>query len=91
MSRARQLKQAAEDLIFTHGAYVRLFESEDGKTVLRHILKQGFVTRTTFVANDPQQTTLNEGSRRLALSILRYAKKDHKELIDQIEQGMTNE
>ena len=89
--RTSAIKQAILDRITTHGAYVRLFESEDGKIVLRHILKTGFVTRSTFVAGDPHQTALNEGSRRLALSILKFAKKDHRELIEQIEEGVTDE
>jgi hypothetical protein len=77
--------------IHVHGAYERLFSTPDGEIVLRDILRQGYATRTTFVAGDQQQTALNEGSRRLALSILRFARKDHAQMVDMIEKGVVDE
>ena len=90
-NRAGMIRDAIQQRLFIHGSYVRVFDSPDGEAVLHHIMKQGFVTRSTFVEGDPQQTALNEGSRRLALSILKFAKKDHQQLIKQIEQGITDE
>lgn len=73
-----------------HRSYDAVFSTPEGSIVLGHIVKEGFVTHTTFVAGDPQQTTLNEGSRRLALSILRMARTNHKDVVRQIEQEMQN-
>jgi hypothetical protein len=77
-----------------HGSFQRVFgdpDLPDGKVVLRAILREGFVTRTTFVAGDPHQTALNEGSRRLALSILRHVHRDHKEMVNQVEEMIREE
>lgn len=69
-----------------HAAYLRTFDSPDGKVVLEHIMKQGYMLRTTFVAGDPNETMLNEGSRRLALSIVKFFGRDHKLLVGLIEE-----
>lgn len=74
-----------------HGSYQRVFDTPDGEEVLQHILKVGNVTRTCHVAGDPYTTALNEGRRQLALSILRFARKDHGKLILQIERGIEDE
>lgn len=71
-----------------HRSYAAVFGTGEGELVLADILEEGFVTRSTFVAGDPNQTILNEGSRRLALSILRMAKANHKERIRMIEQQL---
>lgn len=71
-----------------HRSYAKVFGDGEGDVVLNHILDAGFVTKSTFVANDPEQTILNEGSRRLALSILRMAKTNHREVILQIERNL---
>jgi len=82
------------DKIHLHGAFQRIFDSPenpDGQLVLREILKQGFVIRSTFVAGDPHQTAMNEGSRRLALSILRHAFTDHARLVEQLTEVMKDQ
>lgn len=79
------------DRISLHSSYVRVFDGPDGERVLRHIAKAGFLTRSTFVAGDPEQTVLNEGSRRLALSILRFVRRNHAELLKQVEAGIEDE
>ncbi len=71
-----------------HRSYAAVFGTEEGSVVLQHILTEGFVAKSTFVAGDPNQTILNEGSRRLALSILRMARTNHKEVILQIERNL---
>ena len=68
-----------------HRSYAKVFGDTEGECVLQHILDNGFVTKSTFVAGDPEQTMLNEGSRRLALSILKMAKTNHKEVVRMIE------
>jgi hypothetical protein len=79
------------DRVLLHGSYQNVFGTPEGEQVLAHIAKVGFLTRSTFVAGDPEQTMLNEGSRRLALSILRFVRKDHGELLKQIEKGINDE
>lgn len=74
--------------IDVHSSYERVFQSPDGHRVLRHLMKVGFVTSSTFVAGDPHATAMNEGSRRLALSILKFVCKDHNALVKQIEEGI---
>jgi hypothetical protein len=74
-----------------HRSYAAVFGSEEGSTVLDHILEAGFVSKTTFVSGDPEQTLLNEGSRRLALSILKLARTNHKEMILQIERHLRDQ
>jgi hypothetical protein len=71
-----------------HRSYAAVFGTPEGDVVLQHILSEGFVGKSTFVANDPNQTILNEGSRRLALSILRMARTNHKEAMLQIERHL---
>lgn len=68
-----------------HAAYMAVFSTPDGRTVLNHICKVGFVSKPTRVKGDPEQSQENEGMRRLALSILRFANVDHAEIVRQIE------
>lgn len=70
------------DRIQRRQAFRRLFQSPDGEVVLRTLVKEGFVSSTTFVAGDTHQTALNEGSRRMVLSILKYANVDPKQMIE---------
>lgn len=70
----------ADDLLKLHSKYKDVFGSTQGEDVLFHICKAAYVFDSTFVANDPHQTALNEGSRRLALSILRFIDRDFAQL-----------
>lgn len=79
------------DQINIHGAYKAVFSTPEGEEVLRHICKVGFIGRATRVKGDPEQSLENEGMRRLALSILRFAKKDHKEIVELIEKEYQDE
>ena len=68
-----------------HESYQNVFSSLPGQQVLAHIMEVGFVTKPTFVKNDPHMTSLNEGKRMLALSILKFVKKDHAAVLQMIE------
>lgn len=70
----------ARELLKLHTKYKEVFSSSQGEDVLFHICQKGFIFESTFVANDPQQTALNEGSRRLALGIVRFVDRDFGEL-----------
>jgi hypothetical protein len=83
-----QIQELAGRKRHIHRSYDAVFGTPEGEVVLCHIMAEGFISRTTFVAGDPNQTMLNEGSRRLALSILRMARANHKELIRQLEKQM---
>jgi hypothetical protein len=76
--------------IFRHRSYGAVFSTKEGAEVLAHICREGFVFKTTFVAGDPQQTALNEGSRRLALSILRMAGMNHEQQVQFLERELEN-
>lgn len=68
-----------------HESYQSVFTTLPGKQVLEHLCEVGFVFKTTHVAGDPYQSSLNEGKRMLALSILKFVHKDHAEVLRQIE------
>lgn len=82
---------AIKNYIETHAAYVRLFDTPDGKIVLRHIMHEGFVLKSTHVAGDPHTSAMNEGSRRLALSILKHIHRDHHKLINELEERIRDD
>jgi hypothetical protein len=83
-----RIKELVEDKILVQGAYQRLFGTDDGKIVLNHLIKHGFVLQSTFVEGDPHKTSLNEGSRRLVLSIMRKANMSPQDLIQALEQQL---
>lgn len=70
-----------------HRSYKSVFQTPDGEKVLRHILKVGNVTSSSFVAGDSHLTAFREGQRHLALSIFKFVSRDHEKLIEQIEKG----
>lgn len=78
-----QMVRSKQDVV---EAYNRVFNSVDGQIVLMHILKNSYVLTSTFVRGDPHETALNEGQRRLALSIMRYANMDVNKLIEMAEE-----
>jgi len=91
-SDARKTNNPVENALRLREAYQTVFSKENPATevVINHLFKIGFVTSTTFVAGDPYQTALNEGARRLVLSMIRYINRNPKDLIEQIEQIYAN-
>ena len=61
--------------------YREVFKGELGEWVLADIGRNCFMTRPTFVAGDPHQTSLNEGSRRAYLAILSQLSKVNRDRI----------
>lgn len=86
-----QLVRVLKDRIQTHAAYVRLFNTPDGKIVLAHLMRQGYVFQSTHVPGDPNTTAMNEGSRRMVLSILKYVHRNHSELIKELEERIQDD
>lgn len=55
--------------------YRALFDSQEGKEVLKDLLVFCDYDAPTFVAGDPCSTAYNEGKRRVALRISSFLKK----------------
>ena len=60
-------------------AYQRLFDSEDGKTVLQDLCKSCHVFNSTF-DKDPYETHFNEGARSVVLRIMKTVGMTETEL-----------
>lgn len=52
-------------------AYQSVFAGHDAELVMEHLCQQGFVYQPTFVRGDRDEMLLNEGARRLVLSIIK--------------------
>lgn len=85
-----QTREILTEKLTIHRSYQAVFSTPEADKVLRHIMRSAFVITPTFVRGDPEQTLMNEGSRRLALSILRMARTNHREQIRLIEQELNN-
>ena len=83
------IRKAMSKRIAVHESYQNVFSGPDGERVLAHIMKEGCILKTTFVSGDPHQTSLNEGKRILALSILKFVHRDHNNVIKQVERQLT--
>lgn len=68
--------------------YKETFGTEHGKRVLAHILKVAGLTRPRFDTNI-EQTRINEGERRLAMSIYRFVHSSEDELLNQLAEEIT--
>ena len=64
-----------------HNDFKYVFGTEEGKRVLAYICKIGYVNVTTFNPLSPEKTLFNEGSRQLALTILKHTHIDPKEIV----------
>jgi hypothetical protein len=64
--------------------YKHVFDTPEGERVLEHICSVGFMTKPTL-AKTHDETMMNEGMRRLALSILKAVKKSEKEMLEHIQ------
>lgn len=91
IQKTRDVREMILEKINLERSYKAVFETPDGRRVLNHILREGFVLKSTFVAGDPHETALNEGSRRLALSILRKVRKDNNDKIQMLEENIKHE
>jgi len=80
----KQMKEYLDERLLMRDRFVKVFENEDGRKVLRFLCKKAGVTSTTFVAGDPYATAYKSGQRDLMLAILGYINKDHATIIDEI-------
>jgi hypothetical protein len=86
MSDEARVRKVVSDKASLHDAYRSVFENPKGRMVLKHLCREGHVLSSTFVAGDPYQSALNEGERRIVLSILKFINKNPDELLRQIEE-----
>ena len=74
-----------------HEHYQAVFNSKDGKIVLDHLCKTGFVLDTTHVPNDSHETAHREGMRRIVTSILKFLGKKPEDFKNMLNMEATNE
>ena len=71
-------------------AYRKLFDCEEGATVLYDLIKACWVLRSTFDPN-PHEMAYREGERAVVLRILRTIQTDPEAIIKLMEQGREQE
>lgn len=81
MDTLRKFNLALQERRMLHADYVNTFSSPEGQRVLKHICKMGYVSGTTFNMINRDKTLLNEGSRLLALAILKHFGKQPAEAV----------
>jgi len=69
-----QLKHQADVELQMQQAYAELFSSQNGQTVLRHLMGQFHIFRTS-PQPDPYAIAFNEGERNVVLYILSQLQK----------------
>lgn len=70
--------------------YQRLFATEDGKTVLKDLMKRNFIKDSTF-DSDPLAMAYREGARSVVLGIFNNLKVDVNQLDVFIRERENNE
>ena len=68
-------------------SYKRVFDSEDGNTVLNDLMKKGYILRPTHAGDDIAASNKNEGKRELVLYIMTKLNMDADKLKTQIERS----
>ena len=87
----KQIESAQRVQSKVRSAYRRVFNSPEGHVVLLHLCREAYVFSPAFVQGDPYQSALNEGSRRVVLSIIRKAFKSESDLLGIIETNYQTE
>lgn len=80
-----------KDKVLIHASYVRVFSTPDGERVLRHILKMGGAHKAAHVPGDSHTSAMNEGKRIMALSIVKFALRDHYKMVQLLEKGLQDD
>ena len=65
--------------------YRQLFNTDEGKVVLRDLKLRNHVLSSSFVAGDPHDTSFREGQRSVILTIMRMMEEKTKAEIQQQE------
>ena len=67
-------------------AYRAVFTTDDGKLVLRHLLKECNVINPIFT-DDPNECLRLEGQRRVGMSVLKAVYSDEQKQAEEITEG----
>jgi len=71
--------------------YKKVFDSKDGRLVIEHLCRTGFVFDTTHVPGDSHETAHREGMRRIVISILKFVEKRPEDFKNMLNMEVTNE
>ncbi len=66
-----------------HHAYRNTFSGPHGELVLAHLVKK--FGGDTFIAGAPDVSAMQQGQRRVILSIMTFLKREPNELIEQLQ------
>ena len=66
--------------------YRQLFNTDEGKIVLRDLKLRNHALTTTFVAGDPHDTSFREGQRSVILTIMRMMEEKTAEEMQQLKE-----
>ena len=66
--------------------YRQLFNTDEGKIVLRDLKLRNHALTTTFVAGDPHDTSFREGQRSVDLTIMRMMEEKTAEEMKQLKE-----
>jgi len=66
--------------------YRKVFSSDDGKEVLKDLMKVAHVLDCTYYSGDPHETAYREGERSIVLRILKTINTDPEQVLKMLEQ-----
>lgn len=84
--RGRMTENAGTKIAKTRSAYIELFQSDDGQTVLKDLVKSTGFMNTTHVSGDPYASAFKEGQRALVSRLIRTANVNYAQLTAMMEQ-----
>jgi len=79
----KQEREIQNQIASNQQLYHRVFGTEDGKAVLKDLLKRCYVNYTT-VDNDPYKTYFNEGRRSIYAYINNLLNRELKEILEEL-------
>jgi len=82
----KQLREIEKQITENQQLYQRVFDSEDGRAVLKDLLKRCYVNHTT-IDDNPYKTYFNEGRRSIYMHIKNLLEKDLKDMLEEITRG----
>ena len=80
----KQIRELEKSIAENQQLYRRVFDTVDGKMVLEDLAKRCFENYTSFDANNPYQTSFNEGRRSVYKHIINLLNRDLKELLEEL-------
>ena len=66
--------------------YRQLFNTDEGKVVLRDLKLRNHVLSSSYVAGDPHDTSFREGQRSVVLTIMRMMEEKTAEEMQQLKE-----